>query len=109
MVWVSCPIIQHAGAVFVCVTSEHGGNAPAWTRGFVAYGNMTDFKREQVPSCRAIREAAVRHFRGLLDVSIAHTVLRCAWRAVLNMDVCIEQDCIPHAHLYSTSGAASHM
>lgn len=91
------------------MTSEHGGSAPAWTRGLLAYVNMTDFNREQVPSCSALREAAVRHFRGVLHVSIVHVVLHCAWMSALNMDVCIAQDCIPHAHLYYTSGAASQM
>lgn len=113
MVWVSCPINQHTDAVFVCVTSEHGGNAPAWTRGLLAYGNMIDFNREQVLCCQVITEAAARCF----------ACQHCAHWALLCMENCIEYAClhctcgaalnaqnpIPQAHLCCTSGAASHM
>lgn len=44
--------LPHQPALFVCMTSEHGGIAPAWTRGLLAYGNTTDFNREWVPSCQ---------------------------------------------------------
>lgn len=54
------------------------------------YGNTTYFNREQVcPAARAITEAAARHFRGVVHVSIVHTVLCCAWRTALNMYACI--------------------
>lgn len=76
--------------LFVCVTSEHGGNAPTWNRGLLAMGTrliLTESRSS--PAARAITEAAVRHFRGVVHVSIVHTVLCCAWRTVLNMHVCI--------------------
>lgn len=40
MVWVSCPMCQNTDVMFACVTSEHGGNAPAWTRGLLAMGTQ---------------------------------------------------------------------
>lgn len=98
MVWVSCPITQHPGAVFVYVTSEHGGSAPAWTRGLLAYGNVTDFSREQVPCCQG-------YYRASSETLLwCFPCLHCTCGAALNT-----QDHIPHAYLYCTSGATSHV